>query len=53
MKNLTGIEPSALKEELSQIEKLQAEDSLKQVQQKQKELSLIKKDRELTAHLAS
>ncbi len=48
-----GIEPSALKEELSQIEKLQARDSIEQVQLRKRELNLVQQDRELSASLAS
>ena len=48
-----GIEPSALKAELTQIEKLQAQDSIKQVKVRKQELSLLQHDRELTTHLAA
>ena len=48
-----GIEPSALKEELSQIEKMQVQDSIKEVQIKARELTLVQRDRELTTRLTS
>ncbi len=48
-----GIEPSALKEELSQIEKMQVQDSIKEVRIKARELTLVQRDRELTTRLTS
>ncbi len=48
-----GIEPSALKEELTQIEKMQAQDSLKQAETKKEELRLLQQDRIITTQLTS